>query len=224
MIENKTNILLVGTDFEPIKGILSKEGYVVHAASILEVHGISKYLQPELIILLIQESDYIQTLQIIKKLFNAFIICYMSKYNEIICVKSLESGAVDVLSGLFGSKEHLTRIRTILRRIKSQSTNGIYETGDLIIDYASRAVSLAGKPIHLTPIEFRILCLLAKNAGNTLTHDEIIDEIWGPYNSDSGTLRVNIKNIRKKIEPDPPNFKYLLTDVGIGYHVACDKS
>ena len=216
------DILLVGTDFEFVKNILSKEGYVIHTSSVLEMHGISKYLQPELIILLIQESDYIQTLQAIKKLFNAFIICHIPKYDEIICVKSLESGAVDVLSGHFGSKEHLTRIRTILRR--KPTKNGVYESGDLVIDYASRAVSLAGKPIHLTPIEFRILCLLAKNAGTALTHDEIIDEIWGPYNSDSGTLRVNIKNIRKKIEPDPPNFKYILTDVGVGYRAANSKS
>ena len=211
------DILLVGTDFEPVRGILLKEGYVVHTSLVLDLHGVSKHLQPKLIILLIKDNDYIQTLQTIKKLFNAFIICHMTEYDEIICVKSLEVGAVDVLSGRFGSKEHLTRIKTILRRKPNQ--NGAYETGDLAIDYASRAVSLAGKPIHLTPIEFRILCLLAKNAGTALTHDEIIDEIWGPYNSDSGTLRVNIKNIRKKIEPNPPNFKYILTEVGVGYRI-----
>ena len=220
LFDDKINILLVGTDFGLVKNILSKEGYIVHISNTLDLHGISKYLQPELIILLIKENDYLQTLQAIKKLFNAFIICYMPKYDEIICVKSLENGAIDALSGQFGSKEHLTRIRAILRRIKNQSSNGVYETGDLVIDRASRAVSLSGKPIHLTPIEFRILCLLAKNAGTALTHDEIIDEIWGPYNSDSGTLRVNIKNIRKKIEPDPPNFKYILTDVGVGYRMS----
>ena len=216
----KTNILLVGIDFELIKNILSKEGYNTHTASSLDLHSISKNLQPELIILLAQKSDYLQTLQTLKKLFNAFIICYMPIYDEVICIKSLENGAVDVLSGSFGSKEHLTRIRAIL--IRRQNKSGLYESGDLTIDYASRAVSLAGKAIHLTPIEFRILCLLAKNAGTALTHDEIIDEIWGPYNSDSGTLRVNIKNIRKKIEPDPPNFKYILTDVGVGYRIARD--
>ena len=211
------DILLIGKDFEIVKAVLLKEGYNIHTASVLDLHGISKHLQPELVILITQQNDYLQILQTIKKLFNALIICYMPVYDEIICVKSLESGAVDVLSGSFGSKEHLTRIRTTL--VRRQNKSGIYATDGLMIDYASRAVSLEGEPVHLTPIEFRILCLLAKNAGKTLTHDEIIDEIWGPYNSDSGTLRVNIKNIRKKIEPSPPKFKYILTDVGVGYRM-----
>lgn len=91
--------------------------------------------------------------------------------------------------------------------------------GELEIDYNKRTVSRAGERIHLTPIEYKILVLLSQNAGKVLTHDFIIREVWGVYTDESHTLRVNMANIRRKIEANPGAPKYILTEMGVGYRM-----
>lgn len=91
--------------------------------------------------------------------------------------------------------------------------------GELQMDYEKRSVFLAGKAVHLTPVEYKILALLSKNAGKVLTHDYIMREIWGLYAGDSHTLRVNMANIRRKIEVNPGAPKYILTEMGVGYRM-----
>lgn len=93
-----------------------------------------------------------------------------------------------------------------------------FSHGGLSIDFPARKVVSHGREVHLTPIEFQIVTLLAKNHGVVLTHEQIIGEIWGEFNSDSLLLRVNIANIRKKIEPTPAKPVYLLTEPGVGYY------
>ena len=95
-----------------------------------------------------------------------------------------------------------------------------FAIGDFSINFQSRTVISHEKKFHLTPIEFRIVTLLVKNQGKVLTHEQIINEIWGPFNSDSLLLRVNIANIRRKIEPNKNDPRYILTETGIGYYVA----
>lgn len=105
--------------------------------------------------------------------------------------------------------------------VKDTATNGeasgIFTLGGLSIDFPSRTVIADGRKVHLTPIEFRIVSLLAKNQNTVLLHEQIINEIWGPFNSDNLVLRVNIANIRRKIEQDPGNPKYIRTATGVGY-------
>ena len=97
--------------------------------------------------------------------------------------------------------------------------------GPVRIDYGSRSVTAAGKEIHLTPTEYKVLVLLSQNAGKALSHEYMIKEIWGPftsetYSSELQALRVNIANIRKKLEPDPARPRYILTETGVGYRMA----
>jgi two-component system KDP operon response regulator KdpE len=91
--------------------------------------------------------------------------------------------------------------------------------GDLAIDYDKRLVTVGEKSVHLTPIEYKIIVLLSKNIGKVLTHDYIIREVWGPYTNEIQALRVNMANIRRKIEENPAEPRYIVTQVGVGYRM-----
>ena len=130
---------------------------------------------------------------------------------------ALDLGADDYLQKPFGTIELLARIRTALRHTRtaleddSIALKGSYEVGDLLIDYRKCRVYLAGKDVGLTPNEFRIVALLGKHAG----------QLWGPYASrDNKILRVHMANIRRKIEPNPDEPRYIFTEVGIGYRMS----
>jgi two-component system KDP operon response regulator KdpE len=126
--------------------------------------------------------------------------------------------------------ELLARIKTSLRHSQNGTAAGAAESdritvADLTIDYSKRHVSIGGKLIHLTPIEYRILVLLSKNIGKVLTYDSIIKEIWGPftdeiYSSELQALRVNMANIRRKVESNPAEPRYIMTEAGVGYRMA----
>jgi len=157
----------------------------------------------------------------LRKYFDGPIILLTKHSEENAIVEALDAGVNDVLTLPFGRPEHLARIRALLRFSSSilKVSDGEFAVGGLTINYASRTICVDGKAIHLTPIEFRIMTLLTVNAGKVLTHDQIINEIWGPYNSDNLVLRVNMANIRRKIEANPAEPKYVITEVGVGYRV-----
>jgi len=161
----------------------------------------------------------------LRKTYEAPIIMLSQPAEESTIVDTLDAGANDVLILPFGRAEHLARIRAALRCGCSGQQGvpgGVFVAGGLVIDYDRRLVTSEGKAIHLTPIEFRIITLLTRNAGKVLTHDEIIDDIWGPYNSDNLVLRVNMANIRRKIEVNPAEPRYIVTEVGVGYRLICE--
>jgi len=169
--------------------------------------------------------DMLAMIRNIRKTYEAPIIMLSQSSDESTIVDALDAGANDVLVLPFGRAEHLARIRAALRCGCSGQRGvpgGVFSTGGLVIDYDRRIVTAEDKPIHLTPIEFRIITLLTRHAGKVLTHDEIIDDIWGPYNGDNLVLRVNMANIRRKIEANPAEPRYIVTEVGIGYRVICD--
>jgi len=155
----------------------------------------------------------------LRRYYEVPIIFLLESADESAIVDALDAGANDVLILPFGRAEHLARIRAALRHGSSTPSIkvGQFSAGGLTINYASRIVCVGDKHVHLTPIEFRIMTLLTLNAGKVLTHDQIINEIWGPYNSDNLVLRVNMANIRRKIEPNPAEPRYVLTEVGVGY-------
>jgi len=158
----------------------------------------------------------------LRKNYEVPIVVLNESTDESAIVDALDAGANDVLTLPFGKPEHLARIRAVLRyssKILGYNRGGEFSAGGLTINYASRALYIDGKLIHLTPIEFRIISLLTLNAGKVMTHDQIINEIWGPYNTDNLVLRVNMANIRRKIETNPAEPKYVLTEVGVGYRV-----
>lgn len=137
----------------------------------------------------------------------------------------LDAGADDYLTKPFSVDELLARLRVALRRVRYDSQrlseeSSVYENGGLKIDYAAGCVFLDGEEIHLTPIEYKLVCLLAKNTGKVLTHNFILKEVWGsPTASDVQSLRVYMAMLRKKLEPDPANPQYIQTHIGIGYRM-----
>ena len=142
-------------------------------------------------------------------------------------VQALDLGADDYITKPFGTEELLARIRTALRhtRVSSESGDvalkGRYRVGGLEIDYRKRRVSVDGEEIHLTPNEYRIIALLGLHAGHVMTYRAMMRELWGPSASgDNKILRVHMASIRRKIENNPSEPKYICTEVGIGYRMA----
>ena len=139
-------------------------------------------------------------------------------------IEALDAGADDYVTKPFSGDELLARLRAALRRTTS-SVEPTIEIGDLTIDLEKRAVTMAGKPVSLTPIEYDLLRLLATNEGKLLTHPTILREIWGPaYREESNYVHVYVAHLRRKIEPDPARPRYLLNQPGVGYRLVSPAS
>ena len=230
-MNNKTTILIV----EDEKGIsnfmstiLSSNDYRVltidngrEAISIISSHC------PDLILLDLglPDMDGIEVLRSVRQWSSIPIIIVSARTQEREKVQAFDSGADDYITKPFGTGEFLARVRTAIRHnrkimIGSVDNYNIYCVGDLTIDYSRRLVLVSGKDVHLTQIEYKIVTLLTKYAGRVLNYDFIINEIWGPFGSkDNQILRVNMANIRRKIEDNPADPKYILTEVGVGYRM-----
>lgn len=158
---------------------------------------------------------------------NVPIIVVSARTRERDKVMALESGADDYIIKPFGTSELLARIRTALRHVQlregeqAQRQTGVFHTGDLEVDYDKRRVYVNGEDVHLTQNEYKIVALLSKYSGRVLTYDSIIKHIWGP-NAKQGNqiLRVNMANIRRKIEPSTAEPRYIMTEMGVGYRMA----
>ncbi len=181
---------------------------------------------PDLILLDLglPDMDGFDVIKSIRKFSDVPIIVLSARDHEREKVGALDLGADDYVTKPFGTAELLARIRVELRhsaKIKENSTVEPEKTviKGLEIDYRKRVVKIETKDVHLTPVEYKILLLLSRNVGKVLTHDFIIKELWGPYISDNQILRVNMANIRRKIEKDPAQPRYILTDVGVGYRM-----
>lgn len=138
-------------------------------------------------------------------------------------VEALDAGADDYLSKPFSVEELLARVRVAMRRLDASPAaeeETAWENGDLAIDFRSHRVTRCNEEVHLTPIEYKLLCLLARNTGKVLTHTYILKEVWGAsYSSEIASLRVFMTTLRKKIEPDPAHPIYIKTHIGVGYQM-----
>ncbi len=143
-------------------------------------------------------------------------------------VDALDRGADDYLTKPFGAGELLARVRVALRhRVQEitgdESAGGVFEQGDLRVDLSERRVDVAGREIHLTPIEYRLLTTLIAHAGKVLTHRMLLREVWGPgYADEVHQLRVHMANLRRKIEASPARPRHILTEQGVGYRLASE--
>jgi two-component system, OmpR family, KDP operon response regulator KdpE len=134
-------------------------------------------------------------------------------------VAALDVGADDYVTKPFGIDELLARLRAALRRV-DVSTEPVVELGELVVDLERKAVSMSGRSVQLTPHEYALLQLLARNAGKLMTHSTILREVWGrAYSEESHYLHVYVSQLRRKLEPDPARPRYLLTEPGAGYRL-----
>lgn len=158
------------------------------------------------------------------------IIVISARVQEREKVAALDEGADDYITKPFGTEELLARIRTALRhsnRITTDmgSSNRPYSAKGLVIDFDKRIVSVDGNEVHLTRVEYKIVSMLAKHSGKVITYSSLIDQVWGPYADDNNRiLRVNMANIRRKLEKNPGEPEYIFTELGIGYRMIEDES
>lgn len=171
------------------------------------------------------DMDGVEIIQKIRSWSKVPIIVVSARSEDRDKVDALDSGADDYLTKPFSIDEFLARLRVSLRRVRSEETaslpqNAVYQNGDLRIDYAAGCVYMAEEEIHLTPIEYKLLCVLAKNTGKVLTHNYILKEVWGSsLPSEIPSLRVFMATLRKKIEPTPSAPRYIQTHIGVGYRM-----
>jgi two-component system KDP operon response regulator KdpE len=140
-------------------------------------------------------------------------------------VEALDAGADDYLTKPFGLAELMARVRTALRRtLRRQDGSSVFQVGELRVDLEARLVCLKEKELSLTPTEYELLKVLVRNAGRVLTHHQIMERVWGDSEDrDPHMLRVNISNLRKKLEPDPVRPRYIVTEPGVGYRLRGDQ-
>lgn len=228
----KSSILLI-EDEENIRSFiattLKNQNYkIITASSGTEGLHLCASLCPDLVLLDLGLPD-MDGMTVIKKLreWNSTpIIVISARSHEQEKAKALDGGADDYITKPFGTVELLARIRTSLRH-SSQLNAGIhsnapvYRHGDLTVDFEKYLVTLSGAMVHLTQIEFKLLGLLARNSGKVLTYSYIMEKIWGPYmDNNNQILRVNMANIRRKIEKNPAAPEHVFTEIGIGYRMA----
>ena len=216
---NFLSAVLTANDFSVIKSATGKEAVSLAASRC-----------PDLILLDLglPDMDGLEVLKTIRQWTGLPVVVVSARGHEREKVEALDLGADDYITKPFGTAELLARIRTALRHRQvpgdvTASEKDKMSIRGLEIDYGKRLVSLAGKEIHLTPIEYKIIVLLSTYIGKVLTHDFIIKEVWGPYSADHSAeiqaLRVNMANIRRKLEVNPAEPRYIVTEVGVGYRM-----
>ncbi|MBR2748426.1 MAG: response regulator transcription factor [Firmicutes bacterium] len=157
------------------------------------------------------------------------IIVISARTQEKEKVEALDAGADDYVTKPFGTSELLARIRTSLRHVNTAGSDQgtlhkTYKAKDLVIDFEKRLVTLKGEQVHFTRMEYNIVSILAKNSGKVITYDSLINALWGPYAGDNNRiLRVNMANIRRKIEENPGEPEYIFTELGVGYRMREDE-
>ena len=181
--------------------------------------------RPDIIILDLglPDVDGVEILKMVRSGSGCPIIVVSARSEDKDKITALDAGADDYLAEQLCIKELLARLRVAQRKIAALGRNAsaespVFTNGGLTIDYGAGTVSVDGQQIHLTPMEYKLICLLAKNMGRVLTHSYILKELWGQaFESDVPSLRVFMATLRKKIEKNTADPKYIQTHVGVGY-------
>ncbi len=202
---------------------LSAQGFAVYeAANGQETISAVVESRPDLIILDLGLPDFdgIEVTRRLREWSNTPIIILSVREAEQDKIAALDAGADDYLTKPFGTGELMARMRVVMRRLADKADEPVLRVDNLKMDLSRRVVTVNDNQIALTPTEYEILRLLLQNAGKVLTHRQLLRQVWGTaYESEMHMLRVNISNLRHKIEPDPARPHYLVTEPGVGYRI-----
>jgi two-component system KDP operon response regulator KdpE len=214
-----------------VRGALEAEGWQVHEADTLQ-KGLTQAgtRKPDLLVLDLglPDGDGIDLIRDVRGWSRVPIIVLSARSGEADKIAALDAGADDYLTKPFGEGELMARVRANLRRPRAASAEGgatgdaesVFRFGDVEIDREARLVRNAGVEVHLTPTEYRLLCVLVANAGRVLTHRQLLREVWGPsHAAQSHYVRIYMAHLRQKLERDAAQPRHLLTETGVGYRL-----
>jgi two-component system, OmpR family, KDP operon response regulator KdpE len=225
---NKRVIILVVDDEPPIRRLLNtslaSQGYgIIEADSGRDALAALEREKPDLVILDLGLPDIsgMDVIRIVRLRSKVPIIVLSARDDEYGKVEALDAGADDFVTKPFGIQELVARIRTALRhRFHEQGEKPLFIAGELSVDLVRRSVKRRGEEVHLSPKEYDLLAEFVSKAGKVLTHRQILTKVWGPEHSeDAQYLRVFVRNLRSKLEPDPSRPQYILTEAGVGYRL-----
>jgi two-component system KDP operon response regulator KdpE len=222
---NRARILVVDDEPQILRALqmkLQAAGYATDtAATAHEAVAKAAMRPPEAVILdlLLPDGSGTDVCRELRRWSTVPILVLSAVGEEKEKIDALDAGADDYVTKPFSGDELLARLRAALRRAKGKG-EPVIELGALAVDLEKRIVTMDGRPVALTPIEYDLLRLLAENEGKLLTHPTILREIWGPaYKEESNYLHVYVSHLRRKIEPDPARPRYLLNQPGVGYRL-----
>jgi len=199
---------------------------VVEAETGAEAVRLVQTEKPDVIVLDLglPDMDGVDVIRAIRATSSVPIVVVTVRAGEREKVEALDLGADDYITKPFGINELLARLRTALRhRLQSEGTPSAYQNDALGVDLVRRQVSVAGKNVHLSPKEYDLLAYLVRHAGKVVTHKQVLREVWGEaYGDEVQYLRVYVRQLRNKLEPDPGQPRFLLTEPGVGYRMAED--
>ncbi len=231
MINGKPVILVVEDD-KPVRNLISNTLEMQKYKYIIAENGASAIMaatshNPDIILLDLglPDMDGVEVIKRVRTWSILPIIVISARSEDKDKIIALDAGADDYLTKPFSVDELLARLRSTIRRLpylenKTDSNETIFENGQLIIDYAAAVVKIDGEEVHLMPIEYNLICLLARNVGKVLTHQYILDKVWtNAIESDLSSLRVYMASLRKKIEINCEKGTYIQTHIGIGYRM-----
>lgn len=210
-----------------LRVLLEADNYRVTEADTAARAGIeARSHKPDLLLvdLGLPDGDGLTVIRQVREWSPVPIIVLSARTMEEQKIAALDAGADDYVTKPFSAPELLARLRAALRRgARSAERNAMLHLGATRVDLALRTVSRADAEIHLTPLEFRVLECLARQAGSIVTQGQLLREVWGPEHSeDTRNLRVCVKNLRHKLEPEPSRPRHLLTETGLGYRLCVD--
>ncbi|WP_306533787.1 response regulator [Geobacter sp.] len=226
---NRSRVLVVDDEAAIrrfLRTVLDAEEFSLHLAETGHAAlAAAAAVRPDLILLDLglPDMDGVEVIRRIREWSPVPIIVLSVREREDDKVHALDAGADDYLTKPFGIAELLARMRVVLRRSIQQAPEPVYRIGGLEVDLPRRRVTVEGAEVQLTPTEYELLRLLVVHAGKVLTHSQILRQIWGvAYVEQPHVLRVNISNLRHKIEPDPSRPRYILTEPGVGYRLRAE--